>query len=104
MNSALRILLRITIPAMLGLAALYLWVLGGFNQFYFPSAGTGERLKLLTIPCAVAAGLAVWLLRPRAYPPGRCRRCGYDLRGLPNEGCPECGHRKASSPNQRTKL
>jgi hypothetical protein len=23
--------------------------------------------------------------------PGTCRRCGYDLRGLPEPRCPECG-------------
>jgi hypothetical protein len=25
------------------------------------------------------------------YPPGYCKKCGYDLRGLPLPRCPECG-------------
>lgn len=25
------------------------------------------------------------------FPPGHCQKCGYDLRGLPEPRCPECG-------------
>jgi hypothetical protein len=43
----------------------------------------------------VIYGLPVfWLTRPgvkEAFQPGRCRDCGYDLRGQSNNQCPECG-------------
>ena len=32
-----------------------------------------------------------WLDRPRRQLPGHCRRCGYDLTGLSEARCPECG-------------
>jgi len=28
---------------------------------------------------------------------GRCRRCGYDLRGELEQGCPECGWQREES-------
>ena len=33
----------------------------------------------------------LWWLDRRRYPRGHCQRCGYDLRGLPEPRCPECG-------------
>jgi hypothetical protein len=41
---------------------------------------------LLALPGAVM--VLRRMLRP--YPPGHCRRCGYDLRATPGR-CPECG-------------
>ena len=34
--------------------------------------------------------LLVWRFVPR-FPRGHCRRCGYDLKGLTEARCPECG-------------
>jgi hypothetical protein len=59
--------------------------------------GEGPRSQLeLTVPYGPLVVLSAfmplfWLLRfRRTYPPGFCRRCGYDLRATPDR-CPECG-------------
>ncbi len=44
------------------------------------------------VPCLVLS-IVVYLrnrYRP-IYPPGHCGKCGYDLHGLPEPRCPECG-------------
>lgn len=42
---------------------------------------------------ATATGTATFALwrRSRSIPPGYCNACGYDLRGLVDRRCPECG-------------
>lgn len=37
----------------------------------------------------VVATSVLWWLVP-SYPPGCCRKCGYNLRGLTEPRCPEC--------------
>jgi hypothetical protein len=80
-------------------------------QFVFSAAGVDPlRVTLLfwdfdpaptwiALPAkatmGVVFGLPVfWLTRPgvkESFQPGRCRICGYDLRGQTNDQCPECG-------------
>lgn len=64
-----------------------------------PSAALGWWVPL------VGAGLVIMVLgvsfslvlvvrnkyRPK-YPAGKCAKCGYELRGLPLQRCPECGN------------
>jgi hypothetical protein len=46
----------------------------------------------LWIPIVLVAGLTYWAhRRARGFPPGHCRRCGYDLTGNISGTCPECG-------------
>ena len=41
---------------------------------------------LVGMPCAVA-----WWRALRRFAPGHCAKCGYNLTGLPEPRCPECG-------------
>ena len=41
---------------------------------------------LVGMPCAVA-----WWRVLRRFAPGHCSKCGYNLTGLPDPRCPECG-------------
>jgi hypothetical protein len=58
-------------------------------------AGVQRRVIPLW-PLAAASVLAtIWAWRRRPFPPGRCSSCGYDLRGLESDHCPECGTARA---------
>jgi hypothetical protein len=63
-------------------------------HFYRGQSDTIEKYAIPHWALAGIALLAVWgssLLRKRpGILPGRCARCGYDLRATPGR-CPECG-------------
>jgi hypothetical protein len=48
--------------------------------------------------CFVFAGRASWLVRRREVRRmnGLCLNCGYDLRGISSEHCPECGQARGA--------
>ena len=60
---------------------------------------TGPRSTSLALLVALAVGIGVYsfivvALPVKSPPPvGRCRRCGYDLRGNVSGVCSECGKR-----------
>ena len=55
------------------------------------SRSNGFTLPLLYPFAAVAIPtLLIWRFAPK-FPSGHCRRCGYNLTGLTEARCPECG-------------
>jgi hypothetical protein len=66
------------------------------ESFWLPSADLHADWGLVSlpvwIPTAVFTLAAAWSWwRSRGYPPGHCRRCGYNLTGNASGRCPECG-------------
>jgi hypothetical protein len=64
---------------------------------YAPGPVMGVKVWLVavigTLPLVVMA-----VLHRRYVPPGHCRKCRYDLRGLSGQKCPECGTMTAPMP------
>ena len=55
------------------------------------AAGCRRTSRLYAIFLAVAIPtLLVWRFVPK-FPRGNCQRCGYNLTGLTEARCPECG-------------
>jgi len=63
-------------------------------------AGTAVLLGGVTL---ALASLLLLILQPRRRPvlAGHCPGCGYDLRGLPEPRCPECGRVLGAAPATR---
>jgi hypothetical protein len=66
----------------------------------YKGAGWSETRRVLIVPygllIALAGAAPLVRLAARAWrrlrrSQGRCAACGYDLRGTPSGGCPECG-------------
>ena len=64
----------------------------GLSLWNFWLAGTRVvEVPLYAVFTAVAIPtLLVWRFVPK-FPRGHCRRCGYNLKGLTEPRCPECG-------------
>ena len=58
--------------------------IGGIWSWFVP-VPLWWLLFVATIPTTL-----LWY-RDRRYPPGHCQQCGYNLTGLPEPRCPECG-------------
>jgi hypothetical protein len=61
----------------------WLWLTFGWSPW------VGVPLVAILLAVAVPT-LLVWRFVPK-FPPGHCRRCGYNLKGLTQPRCPECG-------------
>lgn len=74
----------------LGVAALFL--IGAWIEAARPEADTPPCHMMLPFVLWTAAAYRHWL-RPakRAFIPGRCTKCGYNLTGNVSGVCPECG-------------
>lgn len=48
-------------------------------------------VKFVAVSVVVYTVRAAWRGKPTFWQPGLCRSCGYSLRDLPSEVCPECG-------------
>lgn len=77
------------LPAALpGVASIFTPLDEDYSFFYF-----GLPLILL------GSGLVAVLFPDRSalFIPGRCAQCGYDLRGIKSDKCPECGASQSAS-------
>ena len=90
-------------PAWVGtLAGAIFFGFGGVFMLLMPGTLTKSNTVAAVVAIAFGAIGFPWAWheykadRERRNRPARaCQRCNYDLQGLPNEVCPECGHDNA---------
>lgn len=72
-----------------GIAIVAFWIT-------FAGASSGSLYPLLVAgPAALLVTTALLGIAPRRRPPAHlCAACGYDLRGVDVDACPECGSRR----------
>ena len=68
---------------------------GGQQRIATPNRWWWYQISLWVIAAALAAPpllrISPWARRRRRRERGQCVACGYDLRGLTSDRCPECG-------------
>jgi hypothetical protein len=64
-------------------------VVAGYGRGLLGQTTVTLPLWIILVVCLIPTLIFAWL--NRAFPPGRCRQCGYDLRGNVGGVCPECG-------------
>lgn len=77
--------------AMMGAAVVLIMPSG---HIMFTRLTSGQMLVYVVGVNAVLCSMLMWWgvrARRRAWPAHVCRGCGYDLRGIPGDVCPECG-------------
>jgi hypothetical protein len=72
--------------------------LGCFLGGLLPGGGAvmlGMLLAIASVPVGILGGVSTYrqTIESERTRQGLCRRCGYDLRGINTERCPECGTR-----------
>jgi hypothetical protein len=55
----------------------------------------------VAVPILLAVAARRVFVRPSNIVPGHCSKCGYDLRGLIEPRCPECGRGFATEAQQK---
>ncbi len=82
------------------LEPLHMWIVAGGTLLFGIIIGVMFApfvTSMFSTPVGMVAGSWLALLtvsqltRKPQYELGHCPNCGYDLRGIPNNRCPECG-------------
>ncbi|HPF39353.1 MAG TPA: hypothetical protein P5081_01315 [Phycisphaerae bacterium] len=67
----------------------------GYGEYSYTEHGL---IVPLWLPTVLLFGVVMLMrFRNRAYPPGCCQHCGYDLDRVAGHACPECGTPKVES-------